>query len=141
MCICVYGIFQLVMSSLDFFLRGYTQGAADNASGVGSAMAVAQKLYNEPLPANWAVELVITGAEEAMMKVVTSNFQFLLVLQGGLDYFRTLSKDKKAPTIFLINFDSLGAGSVVIAARTGSLSTIRYDRPWNAVFTAAQVAM
>jgi hypothetical protein len=109
----LYFTAQAVVTGFDFFRYGYTNGAADNASGVAVALETARCLWEKKIP-GWEVELALTGAEEAGMK-------------GSKHYFDTVVKKKKNDNIFLLNFDNLGAGKIKIITRTGSLSDVVYE--------------
>ena len=108
----VYFLGQLVVASWDFYKYGYSNGASDNATGVGAAMATAQKLWNENLP-NLEIELVLTGAEEVGMI-------------GAKAYYDNRIGTWNADTM-LINFDTLGAGDLKIITETGSWGNKVYD--------------
>jgi hypothetical protein len=108
------------VTSFDYFRYGYTNGASDNATGTAAAIAVANRLWNDPIP-GWQVELVLTGAEEAGMV-------------GAKQYFRRHKKTLHPETTVVLNFDSLGRGDVKVIKTTGSLTPVVYD---NALFDAA----
>jgi|GEM_PF-667566 len=118
---------QLVLSSMDFFRFGYTNGAADNASGAAAASAAFMELSGG-LPADWDIELVLTGAEEVGMR-------------GASHYFRAGKKDweKEGLSVHLLNFDNVGEGELKIITRTGSIVPVIYDNSMSrcAVETAA----
>jgi len=116
----VYFLAQGVMSSIDYFRCGYTNGAADNATGAAVAVAVADRLWHNPIP-GWDVEVVLTSAEEANLK-------------GALAYYRAHRKELDPQRTYVLNFDNLGAGQLKIITRTGSLIDVVYD---NALVQAA----
>ncbi|KAH3757351.1 M20/M25/M40 family metallo-hydrolase [Pelomyxa schiedti] len=117
----------VIMSSADYLVRGYTNGAADNASGVGAAVEAACSLFHHPLPEDWEVELVLTGAEEALYK-------------GSLAYYRQIKNTHQK--LHVVNIDNVGAGdSIVVVDKTESYTPVFYNKPWNSVFqTSAAVA-
>lgn len=104
----IYFIIQGVTSTIDFFRKGYTQGASDNATGVAAAIATAQQLWKNT---NLDIELVLTGAEEAGMIGAKAYF----------DKHQTRIKNAA-----LINFDTLGNGNLKVITETGSLFNIAY---------------
>ena len=106
----VYFIGQLIVASWDFYKFGYSNGASDNATGVGAAVVTAQALWKENLP-DLEVELILTGAEEVGMI-------------GAKDYF---DKGTWNENTYLINFDTLGAGDLKVFTETGSWGNIVYD--------------
>lgn len=109
----VYFLAQAVISSIDHWRYGYTNGAADNATGTAVAMATAARLWQNPIP-GWDVEVVLTSAEEANMK-------------GALAYYQAHKKELDPKRTFVLNFDNLGAGQIKVITCTGSLSNIRYQ--------------
>ena len=113
-------IIQGIISSIDYFRYGFTNGAADNATGVAIALATAESLWGNPIP-GWQVDVVLTSAEEAGMV--------------GSRHFYLANRDILDPrTTYIVNFDNLGKGDVKIITRTGSMTTVVYD---NAVVDAA----
>jgi Zn-dependent M28 family amino/carboxypeptidase len=119
----LYFLAQGVLSSMDYWRYGFTNGAADNASGTAVAISVAHRLWQDTLP-GWRVELVLTSAEEVNLK-------------GSLAYFKTNSPWDPART-YVLNFDNVGAGHLKVITATGSLTSTKYD---NALVQAAlQVA-
>ncbi|MCX7030862.1 MAG: M28 family peptidase [Spirochaetes bacterium] len=113
--LCAYFAVQGVLASLDFFRFGYTNGAADNATGVGVALATASRLWNDP-PPGWQVEVLLTSAEEAS-------------LVGSIAYVRAHGKELDTSRTFVVNFDGLGAGDVRIVHSTGFITASTYDNP------------
>jgi Peptidase family M28 len=111
----VYFLGQGALSSVDYFRFGFTNGAADNASGVAVAICTAERLWRNPLP-GWDVEVVLTGAEETGMA-------------GARCYYLTHREDLAEKEIFVFNFDNLGVGEVKIITKTGSLTRVSYDNP------------
>lgn len=108
----IYFLIQGTTATIDFFRFGYSNGASDNATGVAAAIETANRLWNKNLK-DLEVELVLTGAEEVGMI-------------GARDYFLKYAKDFKKDT-FLINFDTLGNGTLKVITQTGSWSNIIYD--------------
>jgi hypothetical protein len=116
----LYFLIQGIMSSIDYIRYGFTNGAADNATGVAIALAAAEGLWRNPM-AGWEVDIVLTSAEEVGMV-------------GARHYYLTI-KDRLDPrTTYVLNFDNLGKGDVKIITRTGSMSPVVYD---NALVDAA----
>ena len=116
----LYFLVQGVMSSIDYWRLGFTNGAADNATGTAVAVATAERLWRAPIP-GWDVEVVLTSAEEANLK-------------GALAYFRARRAELDPRNTYLFNFDNLGAGKIKIVTRTGSVTNIVYQ---NALVDAA----
>jgi hypothetical protein len=116
----VYFVAQGIMSSIDHVRLGYTNGAADNATGAAVAVATAARLWRTSIP-GWQVEVVLTSAEEANMK-------------GALAYYRAHRNDLDPQRTFVFNFDNLGAGTLRVITCTGSLTDVVYD---NALVKAA----
>jgi hypothetical protein len=110
-----YFLVQGVLASVDFFRFGYTNGAADNATGVGAALATASRLWKNP-PRGWQVEVLLTSAEEAS-------------LVGSLAYVRKHGRELDPSQTFVVNFDGLGAGDVRIIRSTGFITASTYDNP------------
>lgn len=108
--LAVYLIGQAFLGTVGFWQNGYTNGASDNATGVVAAIQTAQ-LLKDTLQ-NTAVEVVLTSAEEPGMI-------------GAYHYYRQAQRHPQKR--FVINFDTLGAGSLKIITQTGSMTTMRYD--------------
>ena len=109
----VYFLLQGLIGTLGYWLRGYTNGASDNATGVAAALATADRLRQANLP-NLAIEVVLTNAEEAGM---IGAYYYVERHKRTWDRRRTMA----------INFDTLGAGRLTVVEQTGTLETIRYD--------------
>lgn len=107
----IYFLLQAILGTIDYFRKGYTNGASDNATGVVAAVATAIKLKNQLK--NCQLEVVLTSAEEAGMI-------------GAYYYWKEHCQKIKQP-IYLINFDTLGAGSLKIITKSGSMTPITYD--------------
>lgn len=116
----LYFMLQGIMLSIDYFRYGFSNGAADNATGVAAALATAQRLWRNPIP-GWQVDVVLTSAEEVVM--------------AGARHYYFANRDRLDPrTTYVVNFDNLGKGDVKIITRTGSMTTVVYD---NAIVDAA----
>jgi Peptidase family M28 len=108
----IYFILQLVVASIDFFRFGYSNGSSDNATGVAAAIETANILWALNLE-NIQVELVLTGAEEVGMI-------------GAKAYYESI-KGSDTKGLYLINFDTLGAGDLKVINETGSWGNITYQ--------------
>lgn len=109
----VYFVLQALTGTLGYWLKGYTNGASDNATGVAAALATADRLRRANLP-NVAIEVVLTSAEEAGMI-------------GAYYYVERHKKRWNRRRTMAINFDTLGAGKLTVVEKTGTLETLRYD--------------
>ena len=109
----VYFVAQALTGTLGYWLRGYTKGASDNATGVAAALATADRLRRANLP-DLAIEVVLTSAEEAGMI-------------GAYYYVEAHKKTWNRRRTMAINFDTLGAGKLTVVEQTGTLEPIRYD--------------
>ncbi len=118
--LAVYFLGQGAMASIDYLRIGFTNGAADNATGVAAAIATAQHLWRNPVP-GWEVEVVLTGAEEVNLK-------------GSRAYYVANRYKLDPEHHYVLNFDNLGAGQLRIITRTGSLTNVPYH---NALVDAA----
>jgi len=85
----------------------YVQGAADNASGVASMLAVAKKL-SEKSPAHLEVWCLATGCEEVN-------------LVGMAAFLRAHQYELNPETTYFLNFDNLGSGSLRYITAEGVL--------------------
>ncbi len=85
----------------------YVQGAADNASGVGAMLGVAEKLVKNP-PNTLEVWFVATGCEEVN-------------LVGMLSFLHAHEYELSLGTTYFINFDNLGSGSLRYITGEGML--------------------
>ena len=110
-----YFLFQITLSSIDYFRYGFSNGAADNATGVAVAVAAARRLWEKP-EHNWDVELVLTSGEE-------------IAMIGAREYFKKYRSSWIYVKVYLLNFDNLGSGTLKIITKTGSISPVRYDNP------------
>ena len=108
-----YFVVQAITGTVGYWLKGYTNGASDNATGVAAALATADRLRQASLP-NIAIEVVLTSAEEAGMI-------------GAYYYVEQHKKEWNPAQTLAINFDTLGAGTLTVVEQTGTLEPIRYD--------------
>ena len=106
-----YFIVQLVIASVDFFRFGYSHGASDNATGVAAAVVTFHRMKEQNLD-HVAVDVLLTGAEEVGMI--------------GAKAFYEKHKSELEGT-HVINFDTLGNGSLRIITETGSFTSIKYE--------------
>ena len=111
----LYFLVQIFLISIDYFRFGYTNGAADNASGVAVAVAAAHHLWQNPVE-DWEVELVLTSGEE-------------IAMIGALEYFKSCGSSLIQGNAYLLNFDNLGSGNIIIITKTGSITPVYYDNP------------
>ena len=111
--LAAYFVIQLVLTSVDYFRFGFTNGAADNASGVAAAIATAQQLWQTPVD-GWEVELVLTSGEE-------------IAMVGAREYIRQNRDNLSKDAAYVLNFDNVGNGKIKIITETGSISTVHYD--------------
>jgi hypothetical protein len=109
----VYFLGQGILASIDYFRFGYTNGAADNATGAAVAMATAERLWRTPIP-GWDIDAVLTGAEEAN-------------LMGSRAYYVANREELTPGQTYVLNFDNLGAGILKIIRRTGSVTNVEYS--------------
>lgn len=85
----------------------YVEGAADNASGVATLLAVAEGLTKAP-PANLEIWCLATGCEEVN-------------LMGMTTFLQAHQYELSARTTYFINFDNLGSGSLRFITGEGML--------------------
>ncbi len=107
----VYFLIQLAVASFDFFRFGYSNGASDNATGVAAAVATFRQIQDHQLE-NVSVEVLLTGAEEVGMI-------------GAKAFYEKYKNDFQ--NTYVINFDTLGNGTLRLITETGSLTSIKYD--------------
>ncbi len=110
--LAAYFTAQLGLLLADFARYGYTNGANDNASGVGAALDLACRFAAEPI-AEWDVEVVLTGAEEHGMI-------------GAHAYFEREHARFESGQAILLNLDTVGRGQVTVAVESGTLTRVRY---------------
>ena len=108
-----YFVVQAITGTVGYWLKGYTNGASDNATGVAAALATADRLRQAKL-SNLNIEVVLTSAEEAGMI-------------GAYYYVEAHKREWIRAQTMAINFDTLGAGKLTVIEQTGTLETIRYD--------------
>ncbi|RCR68911.1 peptidase M28 [Larkinella punicea] len=107
-----YFVLQALLGTLGYWLYGYTNGASDNATGVAAAIATAERLKQLYMP-GLETEVVLTGAEEAGM----------IGSRAYLD--KHIDSWPKGRTV-VVNFDTLGNGSLRIIKHTGTVEVIEY---------------
>jgi peptidase M28-like protein len=98
----------------DIELSHVVPGANDNASGVATALALAEELDADP-PENLDVWLLLTGAEECQM-------------EGMRSFVRSHRKSIDRESSYFIVLDALGAGSVRYETGEGLAVTYDLDR-------------
>lgn len=108
-----YFVVQAVSGTAGYWLKGYTNGASDNATGVAAALATADRLRQANLP-DVDIEVVLTSAEEAGMI-------------GAYHYVEKHKREWNPAQTLAINFDTLGAGKLTVVEQTGTVETIRYN--------------
>lgn len=111
--LAAYFLIQLIVASVDFFRFGYSNGASDNATGVAAAISTFQSVQQQKLN-NIAVDVLLTGAEEVGMI-------------GAKEFYEKHKNDLQ--DTYVLNFDTLGSGSLKIITETGSFTSIKYDNP------------
>ena len=106
----IVGIFLLV----DIALSGVTPGADDNASGVATALSVAEALDADP-PGSLDVWVVLTGAGEC--------------LQEGMRSFVRANRDLlPRESTYFVCLENVGEGEVRFEAAAGWVVTFPMDR-------------
>jgi hypothetical protein len=108
-----YFLVQAITGTAGYWLKGYTNGASDNATGVAAALASADRLRQAKLP-NLEIEVVLTSAEEAGMV-------------GAYYYVKAHKREWNRAQTMVINFDTLGAGMLTVVEQTGTLEAIQYN--------------
>ncbi|MCX6216728.1 M20/M25/M40 family metallo-hydrolase [Spirosoma sp.] len=108
-----YFVAQAIIGTVGYWLKGYTNGASDNATGVAAALATADQLIQAKLT-DMSIEVVLTSAEEVGMI-------------GAYQYVGTHIKNWNRAQTLAINFDTLGAGTLTIVEQTGTAELIRYN--------------
>lgn len=109
----VYFLLQAIMGTVGYWLKGYSNGASDNATGVAAALVTASRLHETSL-SDVEIEVVLTSAEEVGMI-------------GAYYYVKAHRKEWKPAQTMVINFDTLGAGKLTIVEKTGTAEQIKYD--------------
>ena len=108
-----YLALQAVLGTVGYIGHGFTNGASDNATGVVAAIATADRLRQLPIP-TLEVEVVLTSAEEVGMI-------------GAHNYVRQHKASWHRDQTAIVNFDTLGAGTLAIIEQTGTVEVIRYN--------------
>jgi hypothetical protein len=108
--ILLLGVFMLT----DIELSDVAPGANDNASGVATALALAEELDSEQ-PENLDVWVVLTGAEESQM-------------EGMRSFVRSHRKSLDSEGAYFIVLDAVGAGGVRYEVGEGLAVTYDLDR-------------
>ncbi|WP_240543766.1 M28 family metallopeptidase [Spirosoma foliorum] len=107
-----YFSLQAIVGTAGYWLKGYTNGASDNATGVAAALATADRLREANLP-DLDLEVVLTSAEEVGMI-------------GAHAYVEAHKREWKRSQTLAINFDTLGAGKLTVIEQTGTAELIQY---------------
>ncbi|MBI4758891.1 MAG: M28 family peptidase [Chloroflexi bacterium] len=110
--LALYFLVQGAMTAVDYLRLGYVNGANDNATGVGVALATAARLWADP-PPDLDVLVVLTGAEEAGMV-------------GSHAYFRAHRRELDPENTYLFNLDNCGAGNLCFVELTGMVTDVGY---------------
>src|SRR5205823_5149412 len=85
----------------------YVNGANDNATGVALALALADRLWRNPV-SGWQVEVVITGSEEVS-------------LVGAKVYVERHLRGQERERVAVLNIDTCGLGEVHAISGEGLL--------------------
>lgn len=109
-----YFVVQALTGTVGYWLKGYANGASDNATGVVAALTTADRLCQANLP-GVEVEVALVSSEE-------------VGYIGSYTYFQQHRRSWPGQTA-VINFDTLGAGKLTVIEQTGTLETLRYDNP------------
>lgn len=112
-----------VALSLDFWLRGRSAGANDNASGVAAAVAAADRLWQDPVE-GLDVRLLLTDGTKAGSV-------------GAQNYWTMRKEELRKRPLFVINLTSVGRGTLHYISETGPITPLRYR---NSLTKAAQAA-
>jgi hypothetical protein len=107
--VLLVGIFALV----EVQLSGVVPAANDNASGVATALGLAQALDADP-PARLDVWVLLTGGEESLM-------------EGMHGFLRRHRKSLEKESTYFLNIDSVGGGDVRFIASEGLAVSIDAD--------------
>jgi hypothetical protein len=99
-------------------------GANDDASGVGTVLALAQELAASP-PKNLEVWFLVTGCEEG-------------ILGGMCAFLKAHHVELESQRPFFLNLELLGAGQPLYQEGEGLVTTFRFDP--EAISLAAEVA-
>ncbi|MGV3561482.1 M28 family metallopeptidase [Larkinella arboricola] len=107
-----YFVLQALLGTLGYWLYGYSNGASDNATGVAAALATAERLQQVYFP-GMDLEVVLTGAGEAGM-------------MGSWAYLEKHHASWPKGRTFVVNFDTLGNGTLRVIKHTGTIEVIEY---------------
>ena len=107
--VLIVGAFLLV----DVALSPVSPGANDNASGVATAISMAQELDADP-PANLDVWVLLTGAEECIQ-------------EGMREFLRAHRDDLPRETTYFVSIDTVGRGEVRFEAAGGWVVSFPMD--------------
>ncbi|GAB3922084.1 M28 family metallopeptidase [Larkinella terrae] len=107
-----YFVLQALLGTLGYWLYGHSNGASDNATGVVAAIATAERLKQLYLP-GLETEIVLTGAEEVGMI-------------GSRAYLNKHVDSWPKGRTAVVNFDTLGNGSLHLIKHTGTIEVIEY---------------
>lgn len=119
-----YFVLTAILTTLGYWLYGYTNGASDNATGVAAALATAERMRQHSLP-GLDLEVVLTGAEEVGMI-------------GARQYLEKHIQEWPLNRTAVINFDTLGNGKLHLIRQTGTIEPIHYA---NELFDQAEQLM
>jgi hypothetical protein len=108
--ILLVGVFMLT----DIELSDVVPGANDNASGVATAVSLAEKLDSDP-PENLDVWVVLTGAEECQT-------------EGMRSFIRSHRKSLDSDSTYFVVLDAVGGGGVRYEEGEGLAVTYELDR-------------
>lgn len=108
--ILLVGVFMLT----DIELSDVVPGANDNASGVATALSLAEELDSDP-PENLDVWLLLTGGEECQM-------------EGMRSFVRSHRKSLDRENTYFIVLDAVGSGTVRYETGEGLAVTYDLDR-------------
>jgi Peptidase family M28 len=108
--ILLIGVFMLT----DIELSDVVAGANDNASGVATALSVAEELEDDP-PPNLDVWVLLTGGEECQM-------------EGMRSFIRAHRKQLDRESTYFLVLDAVGAGTVRYETGEGLAVTFDMDR-------------
>jgi Zn-dependent M28 family amino/carboxypeptidase len=103
------GIFLLV----DIALSPATPGANDNASGVATALSLADELDRDP-PSHLDVWVLLTGAEECLQ-------------EGMRSFVRSHRKELAPESTYFLCLDTVGRGHVRFETAAGWVVTFAMD--------------
>ncbi|GAB3901968.1 M28 family peptidase [Larkinella knui] len=108
-------VLQSLLGTLGYWIYGHSNGASDNTTGVVAAIATAERLRQLYLP-GLETEVVLTGAKEVGMI-------------GARAYLDKHSAGWPQGRTVVVNFDTLGNGSLRVIKHTGTVEVIEYTNP------------